>query len=457
MNEKKTKMELLSEERVPRALMKLGIPTMAGMLVSALYNAIDAYFVGGLGIRQMGAVSVVFPIVQLVIGLGMMFGAGASSYISRLLGKEEYREADKVASTALISGMMTGAVIIIGILCNLDLVLTGLGATETILPYARAYARIYIAGSILNVFTVCMNNLLTAQGATRVTMLAMLSGSIANVILDPVLIYGLNLGIEGAAAATALSLCINAAFYVTYILRRKGVLRLSVRNFTWSKKIYGEILKIGIPVLAFQLFASVSLGLTNMAAKRYGDYAVAAMGAVSKIITIGTYVVFGFMKGFQPFAGYNYGAGQYQRLKDAIRLCCLWSAVFCALGGCTCAVFSKQVISLFGTDKGMILFGSKVLLVNAVTFVTFGFQMVYASLYLAVGKSMIGSILSLGRQGLFFIPLILILPKVSGIDGLIWAQPAADLIAAAVTVLFAVQTDRRLGLKQKWKVNTKYS
>ena len=193
--------------------MKLGIPTMAGMLVSALYNAIDAYFVGGLGIRQMGAVSVAFPIVQLVIGLGMTFGAGASSYISRLLGKEEYREADKVASTALISGMMTGAVIIIGILCNLDLVLTGLGATETILPYARAYARIYIAGSILNVFTVCMNNLLTAQGATRVTMLAMLSGSIANVILDPVLIYGLNLGIEGAAAATVLSLCINAAFW----------------------------------------------------------------------------------------------------------------------------------------------------------------------------------------------------------------------------------------------------
>ena len=149
--------------------------------------------------------------------------------------------------------MMTGAVIIIGILCNLDLVLTGLGSDRNHFTVCEGICRIYIAGSILNVFTVCMNNLLTAQGATRVTMLAMLSGSIANVILDPVLIYGLNLGIEGRSSSDSAFTCINAAFYVTYILRRKGVLRLSVRSFTWSKKIYGEILKIGIPVLAFQL------------------------------------------------------------------------------------------------------------------------------------------------------------------------------------------------------------
>lgn len=449
MNENKTKMKLLGQEKVSKALLKLGIPTMAGMLISALYNAIDAYFVGGLGMSQMGAVSVVFPIVQLVIGLGMMFGAGASSYISRLLGSEEYQQADRAASTALISGVAVGAVIIAGILCDLDGVLKALGATETILPYARAYARIYVTGSILNVFTVSMNNILTAQGAVRVTMAAMLSGSVVNVILDPVFIYGLNWGIEGAAAATVLSLCINLAFYVVYLTRKKGVLRLSVKKFTWSRHLYGEVLKIGIPVLAFQLFSSVSLGLANMAAKQYGDYAVAAVGAVSKVLMVGTYVVFGFMKGFQPFTGYNYGAKQYRRVKSAIRLSLTWSSVFCIAAGGLCVILSEQVIRLFGSDADMISFGSRVLTVNAVTFCTFGLQMVYASLYLSAGRSMIGSILSLGRQGVFFIPLILILPRVFGIDGLIWAQPAADLIAAVVTVCFAVTTDRRLGLEKE--------
>ena len=173
MTEKSNRIYLLEESGVAAALLKLGIPTMVGMLISALYNAIDAYFVGGLGMSQMGAVSVVFPIVQIIIGLGMMFGAGASSYISRLLGNGDHEQADKTASTALFSGLLVGAVIIAGILIFLDPVLTSLGSTQTILPYARAYARIYVAGSIINVFTVMMNNLLTAQGATRFTMIAM--------------------------------------------------------------------------------------------------------------------------------------------------------------------------------------------------------------------------------------------------------------------------------------------
>ena len=166
MEKKSNRIYLLEEAGVASALLKLGIPTMVGMLISALYNAIDAYFVGGLGMSQMGAVSVVFPIVQIIIGLGMMFGAGASSYISRLLGKGDNEQANKTASTALFSGLLVGAIIIIGIMVFLDPVLTSLGSTETILPYARAYARIYITGSIINVFTVMMNNLLTAQGAT---------------------------------------------------------------------------------------------------------------------------------------------------------------------------------------------------------------------------------------------------------------------------------------------------
>lgn len=444
MAEKSNRIYLLEEAGVASALLKLGIPTMVGMLISALYNAIDAYFVGGLGMSQMGAVSVVFPIVQIIIGLGMMFGAGASSYISRLLGKGDNEQANKTASTSLFSGLLVGTVIIIGIMVFLDPVLTSLGSTETILPYARAYAKIYVTGSIINVFTVMMNNLLTAQGATKFTMIAMLTGSIANVILDPIMIYGMDLGIEGAAIATVISLCINMALYIGYIAKKKGVLRFSVRNIALSKTIYAEVLKIGIPVLLFQLLASTAMGSINTAAKPYGDYAVAAMGAVIRIMTVVTYVVFGFLKGFQPFAGYNYGAKKYERLKKSIRLCMIWSTAFCIFAAIVLFIFADPVVSLFGTDVKMIDLAAKTLRLNAVLFITFGFQMVYASLYLAIGKSLIGSILSLSRQGIFFFPLVFALPHLLGLTGVIWVQPMADLLTTILTVIFAVKINRTL-------------
>ena len=444
MVEKSNRIYLLEEAGVASALLKLGIPTMVGMLISALYNAIDAYFVGGLGMSQMGAVSVVFPIVQIIIGLGMMFGAGASSYISRLLGKGANEQADKTASTSLFSGLLVGTIIIIGIMVFLDPVLTALGSTETILPYARAYAKIYVTGSIINVFTVMMNNLLTAQGATKFTMIAMLTGSIANVILDPIMIYGMDLGIEGAAIATVISLCINMALYIGYIAKKKGVLRFSVRNIAPSKTIYAEVLKIGIPVLLFQLLASTAMGSINTAAKPYGDFAVAAMGAVTRIMTVVTYVVFGFLKGFQPFAGYNYGAKKYERLKKSIRLCMIWSTVFCIVAAIVLFIFADPIVSLFGTDIEMAGIAAKALRLNAVLFITFGFQMVYASLYLAIGKSLVGSVLSLSRQGIFFFPLVLVLPHVMGLTGVVWVQPMADLLTTILTIVFAVRINHTL-------------
>ena len=444
MVEKSNRIYLLEEAGVASALLKLGIPTMVGMLISALYNAIDAYFVGGLGMSQMGAVSVVFPIVQIIIGLGMMFGAGASSYISRLLGKGANEQADKTASTSLFSGLLVGAIIIIGIMVFLDPVLTALGSTETILPYARAYAKIYVTGSIINVFTVMMNNLLTAQGATKFTMKAMLTGSIANVILDPIMIYGMDLGIEGAAIATVISLCINMALYIGYIAKKKGVLRFSVRNIAPSKTIYAEVLKIGIPVLLFQLLASTAMGSINTAAKPYGDFAVAAMGAVIRIMTVVTYVVFGFLKGFQPFAGYNYGAKKYKRLKKSIRLCMIWSTVFCIVAAIVLFIFADPIVSLFGTDIEMAGIAAKALRLNAVLFITFGFQMVYASLYLAIGKSLVGSVLSLSRQGIFFFPLVMVLPHIMGLTGVVWVQPMADLLTTILTIVFAIRINHTL-------------
>lgn len=447
MEEKTNRIYLLEEAGVALALLKLGIPTMVGMLISALYNAIDAYFVSGLGISQMGAVSIVFPIVQIIIGLGMMFGAGASSYISRLLGKGDNEQANKTASTALFSGIFVGAIIIAGIMLFLDSVLISLGATETMLPYARDYAKIYITGSIINVFIVMMNNLLTAQGATKFTMIAMLTGSIANVILDPIMIYGMKLGIKGAAVATVISLCINMMLYIGYIAKKKGILRFSIKNIAPSKKIYEEVLKIGIPVLLFQFFASAAMGTINTTSKPYGDYAVAAMGAVTRIMTVVTYVVFGFLKGFQPFAGYNYGAKKYGRLKKSINLCMVWSTLFCIIAAIVLVIFAEPIVSLFGTDTKMIDLASKALRLNATLFITFGFQMVYASLYLSIGKSLVGGMLSLGRQGIFFFPLVFVLPHMFELTGVIWVQPMADFFTTILTIIFAIKINRTLLVK----------
>lgn len=214
MSERNNKLELLGSAPIPKALMALGIPIMIGMLINALYNLVDAYFVGGLGESQMGAISVVFPLGQVVVGLGLMFGNGAASYLSRLLGRGDKDTANRVASTALYSSILIGAIIILFSTIFLKPILAMLGATETIMPYALTYARIYVLSCIFNVFNVTMNNIVSSEGAAKTTMCALLLGAVLNIGLDPLFIYTLNMGVAGAAIATAISQmvpCVHAA------------------------------------------------------------------------------------------------------------------------------------------------------------------------------------------------------------------------------------------------------
>ena len=221
MNEQNNKLKLLGSAPIPKALVSLGIPIMIGMLINALYNLVDAYFVGGLGERPMGAISIVFPLGQVVVGLGLMFGNGAASYLSRLLGCKDKNTADKVASTALYSSILIGAILIIFTVIFLKPILLLLGATETIMPYALTYARIYILSCIFNVFNVTMNNIAASEGAAKTTMSALLLGAIMNIGLDPLFIYTFHMGVAGAAIATAISQFISTLVYLSYILRKK--------------------------------------------------------------------------------------------------------------------------------------------------------------------------------------------------------------------------------------------
>lgn len=445
MNGVNRKMELLGSAPIAKALLAMGIPTMIGMMINALYNLVDAYFVGGLGTSQMGAISVTFPLGQAVVGLGLLFGNGAASYISRLLGRGEKERVDRVASTALYGSIFVGAVVILCAVIFLHPILRLLGATDSIMPYAVTYAGIYVMSSIFNVFNVTMNNIVTSEGAARTTMCALLAGALLNMVLDPIFIYSLGYGVAGAAAATAISQVFSTLVYLWYIFRKKSVFSFSIKRCSFSQRIMSEIFKIGIPTLIFQLLTSLSITLINMQAGEYGDSVIAGMGAVTRIISMGSLMVFGFIKGFQPIAGYSYGAKKYDRLQKAIKTSILWSTIFCAIFGLVMALFPTMIISQFTKgDAEMIRVGQSALRSNGLSFILFGFYTVYSSLFLALGKAREGFILGACRQGLCFVPVILLLPHIWGLGGILYAQPVADVISAVIAVAMAVSLHREL-------------
>ena len=443
-------MELLGSASIPKALLSMGIPTMIGMLVNAFYNLVDAYFVGGLGESQMGAISVVYPLGQVVVGLGLLFGNGAASYISRLLGRGDKENADKVASTALYSSVSVGAVIILISMVFLHPILKLLGATDSILPFAATYASVYIVSCIFNVFNVTMNNIVTSEGAAKTTMCALLTGAVLNIALDPLFIYVFDLGVAGAAIATAISQVVSTCVYLIYILRKKSVFHFRVKDCTYTKETMSEIFKIGIPTLVFQILTSVSISLINNAAGDYGDSAIAGMGVVTRLISMGSLSVFGFIKGFQPIAGYSYGAKKFDRLREAIKTSILWSTVFCVIFGVILALFPAAIVSRFTKgDAEMIRIGAASLRANGISIMLFGFYTVYSSLFLALGKGREGFILGACRQGICFIPVILLLPIVWGLNGIMYAQPIADMLSAVITVFMAIPLHKKLNEMQK--------
>jgi putative MATE family efflux protein len=430
-------MKLMEDEKVSKALLTLSIPMIICLLVNASYNIIDAYFAGILGINQIGAISITFPITQGIVGVGVGIGAGAGSYISRLLGNKDIDKANKTASTAVFSSITAGIIITIFTIMFLDKVLLALGATETIMPFAKEYGVICISFCILPLFNVTMNNIMAAQGEGKISMTAMIIGAISNIILAPVLIFKFNLGIKGAAIATVIAQAITSSFYVWYTIS-KGDLKISIHNVSFKKDICTETLKVGIPTIIFNLLSSVSMGLITLKASIYGTQQVAAMGIVTRVFAVATYVIFGYSKGVQPIAGYNYGAKNFNRLKEIMKVSTIQATVFCIIAATLMYTYSSQIMSIFSNDYLVKTIGSTALKVNAIVFITFGFQMVIATFFLAFGKGREGGILSICRQGIMFIPIILILPNLIGFNGVIYSQAIADLLTTILTGILAV-------------------
>lgn len=418
---KTNRMQLMSEGDVSKSLFKLGIPMVVSMLVTALYNVVDTYFVSGLGTQQVAAVSVAFPISFIFSGIGLTFGVGAGSYISRLLGKQDMEKAHQVASTAMFSSVLTSIIAAGIIYAMLTPVLTFMGATETIMPFAKKYAIIFIISTVFSAVNVTSGNLAVSQGASNISLTAMLTGAILNMVLDPILIYPFHLGVEGAAIATLISQIVTLGIYIRFFAAGKTAIKIGISYFKPSRETYSEMIN-----------------------SHYGDEAVAAMGIVLRIVTIGANVVFGYMKGFQPMAGFNYGAKNYPRLLTAIKSCIKWTTGFCIIFTMIIFLFASPLLSLFSNDVRVLEIAVPALRANTIMFFTFGLQFTYSTLYLAMGKALVGGILNVCRQGILFIPVIMVLPTIWGMNGVIYSQAVADLLTTFVTIYFAFKIHNQL-------------
>lgn len=444
MNENRIK--ILKEENIDKSLFKLGIPMVVSLLVAALYNVVDTYFVSGLGKEAVAAVSVAFPIQLIFLGIGLTFGAGAGSYISRLLGENNKKEASIVATVALISSAILGIITAIVLFCYLEGVLKFMGAIPSIMEISKSYTGIFIVGGILGSINVTLGNLVVAQGAAKISLKAMLLGSISNMVLDPIFIFGLNLGVRGAAIATLIARVITSLMYLIYFIGDKNLIEMKLSNFKPTFAIYKEILKIGISMLILQILQTISISKISYAASFYGEEAIAAIGIALRIVTLGTNVVLGYMKGLQPLAGFNYGAKNYERVRGAIKASIKWTNVFCIVWTLIIYIFSPSILSIFGTDENVLNIAVQALRAGVIMFITFGFQFTYSTLYLSMGKALGGIFLNSLRQGIVFIPIILMLPKFMGLNGVIYAQAISDLITTIITIPFAISIHKKLRL-----------
>lgn len=436
--------QMLREGEIRKTIIYLAIPSIIGMIVNGIYNIVDTIFVGRLGTSAIGAVSIVFPFFLIIAAIGVGVGMGAASYISRSLGADQKQEAERTLATAVGLVLLFSLIFMIVGFFWLTPILKLFGATETILPFAVSYGKVLIFGAPVVMLKMTLNNMLRAEGSAQASMIALLAGAIMNIILDPIFIFTLNMGVQGAALATIISQIMALSFQLWYFFSGRSYLTLSIKNFQPSQTIIYQILKIGLPLFFTQGLNSVAMAMINFAASPYGDAAVAAMGIVKRVISIGMFAVFGYGQGFQPVAGFNYGAKQFKRLKQALTFSLKTTTAFTITTTLLFFFFTETVITWFSTDQEVLEIGSRALRAIAIPFPLLGFQMIYFALFQALGKAIPAGLLSVSRQGLLLIPAIIFLPRFIGLNGVILAQPLADGLTIFMTIILAVVINKKL-------------
>ena len=426
----------MTETPIPKLILSLAAPTILSMLITSIYNLADTFFVGQISTSASGAVGVVSSLMAIIQALGFMLGHGAGSIISRSLGSQNTKAATRFASTSFFTALTFGLILAAVGLTTLPHFMMLLGSTETILPHACAYARPILIAAPLMMSSLVMNNILRYEGKASFAMIGLVTGGVLNMVLDPVFIFGFGLGTAGAGIATALSQSISFCILLSMFLRGKTVSQFQLSAVTRSPAEFGTILMTGLPSFGRQGLNSIGGMLLNIAARSYGDAAVAGMSIVSRIFMFIISVAIGTGQGFQPVAGFNYGARKYRRVEKACVFTMCASFCFLSVIIAACWFNAEALIKLFRDDPE----------VTAIALPAFRYQcfacflqpVIVAGnmLFQSIGKSGRATFLACCRQGVFFIPLILTLPRMFGLLGVEICQPIADVLTFVVTVPF---------------------
>ncbi len=444
----------LGEEKIGKLLLKFSIPAIIGMVVNALYNIVDRIFVGHIkevGSLSLSGITIVFPIMIILMAFGMLIGIGATSLISIRLGEQKKEEAEKILGNAFI--LLIGITLIISItsLIFLDFILKQFGASDVVFPYAKAYITIILIGSIFQSIGFGMNNFIRAEGNPKVAMLTMLIGAILNTILDPIFIFVFHMGIKGAALATIISQAVSAIWVLSYFFGKRSTLKIHRTNLKLQKEIILKIISIGMAPFSMQIAASVIVVIMNKSLYTYGgDTAIAAMGIINSISMLILMPIFGINQGVQPIIGYNYGARSFERVKTALKLAIMAATTISTIGFIVVMAFPVELIGLFNKrDINLIKIGSHGIRIVLAMLPIIGFQIVSSNYFQAIGKAKHSMFLSLSRQIIFLIPLLLLLPNFFQLNGVWLASPVSDILSSIVAGIFLFRELKRLKLKSE--------
>ncbi|MFZ5969597.1 MAG: MATE family efflux transporter [Bacillota bacterium] len=436
--------EMLANEKIGKLLFKLSVPATVGMMVQALYNLVDTIFVGRVSMLAIAGIGIVLPIQMIVMAIAQAIGIGGASIISRSLGAKDIERAEKTMGNIFTLVLtMSFSIAFFGSIF-LEEILRAFGATENILPYSMDYLSIIFLGTIFFSFAMASNNVVRAEGNAKIAMITMFISAGLNIILDPIFIFAFQMGVRGVAIATVLAQASTATYLAYYFVSGKSSMKVQVKYLKLDLRIVKETFAIGSAAFARQVAGSMMTVILNHNLAIYGgDVAIAAYSVIYRLLMFTAMPIFGVVQGLQPIVGFNYGAKQFERVKEAVRLAVVVTTAIATVGFLMLMVFTGFFIGLFNKDPEMMAIGIKATRMIVFALPLVGFQMVGASLFQSIGKALPAFILSLSRQTLFLIPLVLALPLFWGLIGIWIAFPLADSLAFGIT-LFMVAKEMKV-------------
>lgn len=444
------RIKTLRDDKVSKAILKLSIPAIAGMLVMAIYNFVDAIYVSWYDATAPGALQVVMPVMLIASAIGLSFGMGGASYISRLLGAHKKERAEQVVATVFFTGIILGILTTVFNYIFMDDIFGIFATSQENMNMIKDYGTYIIFGYTFMILNMILNNMLRSEGSAKLAMMAMISGSVMNLILDPIFIFVLNMGVSGAAIATTLSNMFSFSFLMFLFLSKKTMLHLKLKNLRFEWKIYKEVLVVGLPILIKQILFSFSMGLLNFAAKKYGggDDLISVIGNMIRTIMIPSYIIFGFGQGFQPVAGYNYGAKKPERVMESFKYTARITSIIMIITAFIFSVFGFVVLRIFNMTDTMMDYAIKGLRYMSVGLLFLGWTNTVTVFFQALGKGVKAMLMSISRQGLFFIPAILLLPNLFRIDGILASQGVADVLSAILAIVLFIPYLKTSGIER---------